>query len=48
MADTTAIEILVLAQVRRLICEMNECELLEYRRLVRKECGYTDEKPTIQ
>jgi hypothetical protein len=42
------IKTLVHAAVRRLICECSEVELLAYRLQVRKECGYTEEKVTVQ
>jgi hypothetical protein len=42
------LELLVLARVRQMVCELSELELLEYRRLVRSQAGYTDEKETVQ
>lgn len=42
------IKTLVIAAVRRLICEMDELELLAYRLQVRKECGLEEEKVTVQ
>jgi len=42
------LETIVLSQVRRLICEMNEIQLLAYRQQVRKECGYEDDGGPVQ
>jgi hypothetical protein len=42
---TDTIRAMVLAQVRRLVANMSEVELLEYRRLIRKQIGLSDNNP---